>query len=153
MINLKRNQLEILFPEVHPKAGIKIDFQRTLRVPDDGGTHYLPPGLGRFPLRHIEDYDLKKHSHLKKRGGVIMPMYQADALWLSLNPLYDQGYDEEYPVAVKIGTGKICAISGVNVLFTSENSAISIFLRIDMPFGALDLLSSITKFSLLIERE
>jgi hypothetical protein len=112
MINLKHNQLEIRFPEVHRKAGVKIDFKRTLRVPDDSETHYLPPDLGRFPLRHIEDFDLKHKKHLKKRGGVIMPMFQADALWINFTPLYEEGYDEEYPIAIKIGTGKICAISG-----------------------------------------
>ena len=112
MINLKRNQLEIRFPEVHRKAGVRIDFQRTLRVPDDSRTHFLPPGLGRFPLRHIEDFDLRDKSQLKKRGGVIMPMFQADALWLNFNSLYNEGFDDEYPIAIKIGTGKICAISG-----------------------------------------
>jgi hypothetical protein len=28
-----------------------ISFHRTLRVPDDGRTYPLPPGLGRFPVR------------------------------------------------------------------------------------------------------
>jgi hypothetical protein len=27
-----------------------VSFQRTLRIPDDGGVYPLPPGLGRFPL-------------------------------------------------------------------------------------------------------
>ena len=53
MIYLDKDSLEIRFPEVHENAGIRIDFQRTLRLPDNGESHHLPPGLGRFPIRHI----------------------------------------------------------------------------------------------------
>ena len=118
MIYLEHDCLEIRFPEVHEDADVSITFQRTLRLPDDGKTHHLPPGLGRFPLRHIEDFDLKKHNHLKNRGGIIMPMFQADALWINFEPIQimeDEDYltsDIDYPIAVKIGTGKICAVSG-----------------------------------------
>ena len=110
MIYLEDDYLEIRFPEVHEDADVSITFQRTLRLPDDGKTHHLPPGLGRFPLRHIEDFDLKKHNHLKTRGGIIMPMFQADALWIHFDPTMDSL--TSYPIAVKIGTGKICAVSG-----------------------------------------
>lgn len=118
MIYLEKDWLQIRFPELHESAGAYISFQRTLRLPDDGKTHHLPPGLGRFPLRHIEDFDLKKHNHLKNRGGIIMPMFQADALWINFEPIQimeDEDYftgDIDYPIAVKIGTGKICAVSG-----------------------------------------
>ena len=33
-----------------------VNFQRTLRIPDDGGTYPLPPGLGDFPVFRVEDY-------------------------------------------------------------------------------------------------
>jgi len=111
MIYLEKDSLEFRFPDLHENAGVSISFKRTLRIPDDGETYPLPPGLGEFPLRHIEDFDLKDHDHLKKRGGVIMPMFQADALWINFDPLQITS-DEIYPVAIKIGTGKICAISG-----------------------------------------
>ena len=111
MICLENDSLEIRFPEVHENAGVRINFQRTLRLPDDGEIHYLPPGLGEFPLRHIEDFDLDEHNHLKERGGVIMPMFQADALWLNFDSIH-KTLDASYPIAVKIGTGKICAVSG-----------------------------------------
>ena len=68
-----------------------IDFQRTLRLPDDGNDYPLPPGLGSFPLRQVE-------------GRTIMPMYQAEAMWMS--------FDVSYPVALKIGTGTINAANG-----------------------------------------
>lgn len=28
----------------------KVEFQRTLRIPDDGNEYPLPPGLGSFPI-------------------------------------------------------------------------------------------------------
>ena len=41
-----------------------------------------------------------------------MPMFQADALWLRFESLMTDFEADEYPVAVKIGTGKVCAVSG-----------------------------------------
>ena len=113
MVFINRDSLVIRFPEIHENAGVKIDFQRTLRLPDNGETHYLPPGLGKFPLRHLEDFDLGSNNHLKKRGGVIMPMFQADALWLNFRSINLTG-EADYPIALKIGTGKVCAVSGDN---------------------------------------
>ena len=104
MIELKDNKLIISFPEIHADAKATIDFQRTLRVPDDDSNYRLPPGMGQFDLRHIEDYADKLPSESIKRGGVLMPMYQSEALWID--------FSGRYPIAVKIGTGKINAISG-----------------------------------------
>ena len=110
MIALHRDQLVIRFPHIDSGAGIRIDFQRTLRLPDDGRDYHLPPGLGRFPLRHIEDFDLGESNNRKARGGIIMPMFQTDALWLRFDNLI---YGEKgLPVALKIGAGKINAVSG-----------------------------------------
>lgn len=69
-----------------------VDFQRTLRIPDDGNDYPLPPGLGSFPLSKIE-------------GKTVMPMYQAEAMWMSF-------YGGSYPVALKVGTGSINAVNG-----------------------------------------
>ena len=52
MIELRENELIFSFPEIHPKARLRVGFQRTLRIPDDDKDYPLPPGLGRFPLRH-----------------------------------------------------------------------------------------------------
>lgn len=105
MIELKNNQLIISFPEIHKDARAVIEFQRTLRIPDDGQTYPLPPGFERFELRHVEDY---AHSapHWQAKGGLMMPMYQAEALWLH--------FTGDYPIALKVGTGKINAIDGAN---------------------------------------
>ncbi|MQA65356.1 MAG: hypothetical protein GEU76_05580 [Alphaproteobacteria bacterium] len=104
MLTLEQNQLVFRFPEVHPDAVCSIEFQRTLRVPDDGKKYPLPPGLGRFPLRHIDDYATNVPDDWLKRGGVIMPMHQAEAMWIR--------FHSDYPCAVKVATGKVCAVSG-----------------------------------------
>jgi hypothetical protein len=110
MITLEHEQLVFRFPHIDEDVGVCIDFQRTLRLPDDGHDYHLPPGLGRFPLRHVEDFDLGASNHRKARGGIIMPMFQTDALWLHFDSLsFGQS---ELPVALKIGAGKINAISG-----------------------------------------
>ena len=110
MITLEHEQLVFRFPHIDEDVGVCIDFQRTLRLPDDGHDYHLPPGLGRFPLRHVEDFDLGASNHRKARGGIIMPMFQTDALWLHFDSLsFGQS---ELPVALKIGAGEINAISG-----------------------------------------
>jgi hypothetical protein len=90
--------------EAETYGRMNVEFQRTLRIPDDGKTHYLPPGLGRFPLRHLEDYAESAPQKWLERGGVIMPMFQAEALWIN--------FCAGYPCALKIASGKINAISG-----------------------------------------
>lgn len=52
MIELLNDKLIFRFPDVHPEAECSIDFQRTLRIPDDNREYPLPPGLGRFPIVH-----------------------------------------------------------------------------------------------------
>ena len=107
MITLDDNRLTFRFPEVHPEATCSIHFQRTLRIPDDGRDYPLPPELGAFPLRHLDDYARDVPGEWLKRGGVVMPMYQAEAMWICF-----ASWRREYPFAVKIATGKINAVSG-----------------------------------------
>ena len=47
MITLQHEQLVFRFPHVDDDAGIRIDFQRTLRLTDNGRDYHLPPGLRR----------------------------------------------------------------------------------------------------------
>ncbi len=56
MIELIDDELLFRFPEVHEDAELWIEFQRTLRIPDDNREYPLPPGLGQFPLLHVDDY-------------------------------------------------------------------------------------------------
>ena len=108
MITIVGDQLTFRFPEVHPLAKCGIEFQRTLRIPDDQRTHPLPPGLGRFPLRHLDDFADRLPRESVRRGGVVMPVHQAEALWIK----FEDRWGSPYPCAIKVATGKICAISG-----------------------------------------
>ena len=83
MITLEANALTFRFPEVHDKASCRISFQRTLRIPDDGKDYPLPPGLGEFPLRHLDDFENGVLGEWSARGGVVYPMYQSEAMWLN----------------------------------------------------------------------
>lgn len=104
MIELKQDRLSFRFPEVHDEAHVSIEFQRTLRIPDDDREYPLPPGLGRFPLRHVDDFVTNVPGSWIEHGGVMLPMYQSEALWVNLNG--------DYPCAVKVATGKIDAVTG-----------------------------------------
>lgn len=111
MIELKDDRLIFSFPEVHPQARLTISFQRTLRIPDDNRDYPLPPGLGNFPLRHVDDFSKTVPATWLEHGGIMLPMYQSEALWADFRARYidNQG---TYPFAVKIATGKINAITG-----------------------------------------
>ncbi len=83
---------------------LTIAFQRTLRIPDDGRTYPLPAGLGEFPLRSLDDFPATAPASWLQRGGVVSPMDQSEALWIS--------FPAPYPFAVTIAAGKIKAVSG-----------------------------------------
>ncbi len=106
MIELQGDALVFRFPEVHPDAVLRIQFQRTLRIPDDGRSYPLPPGLGAFPLRHVDDFAERVPESWMRHGGVMLPMYQSEAMWLHF--ISPRGY----PFAVKVATGKINAVTG-----------------------------------------
>jgi len=109
MIELNDDRLTFSFPEIHEDASCAIGFQRTLRIPDDENDYPLPPGLGRFPLKHVDDFAPNVSETWLARGGVMLPMYQSEAMWLN----FSSGAAEfTYPFAVKIATGKINAVTG-----------------------------------------
>ncbi len=109
MIELQNDTLVFSFPEVHPDAVLRVAFQRTFRIPDDGKDYPLPPGFGNFPLRHIDDFAERIPEVWLERGGVMFPMYQSEALWLLFS---DWRMTGEYPFAVKVAAGKINALTG-----------------------------------------
>ena len=111
MPTLEDDALTFRFPAIDEDVSFSIDFQRTLRIPDSDKTYSLPPGLGSFPLRHVEDYSSKLPSATNERGGVILPMWQAEAMWLNFNN-DGPSYDLDFPVAIKIAAGKINAVTG-----------------------------------------
>ncbi len=112
MIELKNDGLAFSFPRVHKGANLSIDLQRTLRIPDDGSDYPLPPGLGCFPLRHVDDYAENIPAQWIRQGGVMFPMYQSEAMWLNFSAAYVPGHGVQYPFAIKIAAGKIDAVTG-----------------------------------------
>ena len=105
MIELKTDTLHFSFPDLHPDAHCTVSFQRTLRIPDDDNTWPLPPGLGQFPIVHVDDYAANLPPNWYEHGGVALPMYQSEAMWISFSR-------SDYPFAVKIAAGKIDATTG-----------------------------------------
>jgi hypothetical protein len=91
---------------IHIGRHFSVKFQRTLRIPDDGNTYPLPPGLDEFPVFRIEDYEQRVPVGWKEHGGVFIPMYQREALWLWFEGAYWR------PNAVKVAVGKVNALTG-----------------------------------------
>jgi hypothetical protein len=101
MLNVEVSQDRIRIGE-----RFSVSFQRTLRIPDDGRTYPLPPGLGKFPIYQVADFADRLPPEWRERGGVFIPMYQREALWLAFSAASWK------PNAVKIAVGGINAISG-----------------------------------------
>jgi hypothetical protein len=79
----------------------RVSFIRTLRVSEDH-VNFLPPGLGEFPLRSIAN--VKATDSMRGRGGVVLPIYQREAMWMS--------FHADEPIALQIATGLVCAVTG-----------------------------------------
>lgn len=90
---------------IHVGERFAVSFQRTLRIPDDGNTYPLPPGLGLLPVHAVAGY--RNHAPAWWQDHeFFIPMYQREALWL--------GFDGASwkPNAVQVGVGGIDAITG-----------------------------------------
>ena len=75
-----------------------------MRIPDDNREYPLPPGLGTFPLCHVDDYADGLPATWQTRGGVFLPMHQSEAMWIN--------FRADYPMALKVAAGKINAVTG-----------------------------------------
>ena len=69
----------------------------------------LPPSLGVFPLRHVDDYADRVPASWREKGGVFLPMYQREAMWIAFNGPSHQ------PRAVQVAVGKVCALTGLTM--------------------------------------
>jgi len=88
--------------------GTRINFQRTLRIPEDGTVHSLPPGFGPFPLESCGSHPSRSlPKSWQNSGDVFMPMRKAEALWISWNMT---------KAAIMVGAGGINAVSGESFL-------------------------------------
>jgi len=86
---------------------LRVTFHRTLRIPDDGRRYPLPPSLGSFPVCRVEDYADRVPATWLEHGGVFLPMYQREAMWLSFDS--DRSWR---PQALKVAVGMVNAVSG-----------------------------------------
>lgn len=111
MPTLEDNELVFRFPEIEPEVKFSIDFQRTLRIPDTEESYPLPPGLGAFPLMHVDDYSESLPSATVERGGVFLPIWQSEALWMNFKNDSPIG-GPDFPFAIKVAAGKINAVTG-----------------------------------------
>ena len=111
MIELMNDALCFLFPQVHAQANLEISFIRTLRIPDDDSAHPAPPKMGVFPMVHVDDFEKTVPAHWLERGGVMLPMYQSEALLVRFGP-ENTNAKPRYPFAVKLAAGKINALTG-----------------------------------------
>jgi hypothetical protein len=83
-----------------------LSLMRTLRIPDDGKTYPLPPGLGRFPVHPVEEFADRLPAAWRVRGGFFIPLYQREAMWLQFEGAFWK------PNAVQIAVGGINAVTG-----------------------------------------
>ncbi|HUX02127.1 MAG TPA: hypothetical protein VMY35_14270, partial [Phycisphaerae bacterium] len=87
----------------HNGRMFSVTFHRTVRLPEDGKTHALPPSLGLFPVKLVDDYKDKVPAAWRGHGGVFIPLHQREALWLGF---------AGFPAAVKVAAGKVNAVNG-----------------------------------------
>ena len=83
-----------------------ITFHRTLRIPDDGRDYPLPPSLGHFPVNRVEDFAATVPAAWKQHGGIFLPMYQREALWLRFEA------PDWHPLVLKVAMGMVNALTG-----------------------------------------
>jgi hypothetical protein len=108
-LGLANDKLLFEFPAIHRDAVLEVTFNQTLRVPDDGRQHNLPPGLGRFPLRAVDDLcAVSCPPAWHRRGGIALPMWQSEACWI------DFYSPTGFPFAVKVAAGKVNALTGLS---------------------------------------
>jgi hypothetical protein len=106
-VKVQNNKVEFFDSENESFNKCTISFQRTLRIPDDGKIYPLPPSLGTFPVMRVDDYLDKVPEEWKSHGGIFLPMYQREAMWLKFDLA-----NKDAPKAIKIAVGKVNAITG-----------------------------------------
>ncbi|KAG8355558.1 hypothetical protein FVEN_g6453 [Fusarium venenatum] len=83
---------------------LTISFKRTIRVSDNKSTNDLPPDMGEFPLSKMDDYAETIPLSMAEKGGVFIPMYQREALWI--------GFESTKKYVIRVFVGGINAVSG-----------------------------------------
>lgn len=112
MIELRPTSLTMSFPELPLRPQLELLVERTFRIPDDGRNYPLPSTLNLFPLRDVDDHAARVPAAWLDRGGVLLPIWQSDALRFGFYSQRLMNRRTEYPFAVKVATGKVSAITG-----------------------------------------
>ncbi|RFU29847.1 hypothetical protein B7463_g6513, partial [Scytalidium lignicola] len=89
--------------------GLEITFHRTIRMPDDNKLHQLPASLGAFPLFNVSAYADSLPSKIARQGGVFLPMWQREALWIDFRALEGRNY------SLRVFVGHINVVSGLTM--------------------------------------
>jgi hypothetical protein len=63
-------------------------------------------------MKHVDDYAKTVSPTWLEHGGVMLPMYQSEALWLNFDSDFIEEHDTTYPFVIKVATGKINAVTG-----------------------------------------
>jgi hypothetical protein len=98
-----------LVDHLKDSRGLKITFLRTVRMPDDDKLHLLPAALGAFPLYNVSAYADLLPDKIVKDGGVFLPMWQREALWIGFECRSGDRY------ALRVSVGRINAVSGLSI--------------------------------------
>ena len=81
--------------------------QRTLRIPDDGRTYPLPPGLGRFGVHAVSEFSDRIPAAWRGTEAFFIAAYQREAVWIGFDAVLWK------PNAVKIGIGCVNAVASI----------------------------------------
>ncbi|KAM7214381.1 hypothetical protein V8F06_010219 [Rhypophila decipiens] len=92
---------------------LEINFNRTLRLPEDGTTHSQPIRLGKIDVNSVAGISKKLETSgnqslvdMARKGGVFFPLYQREAMFLSFKACQDA-------FAVRVFVGGVNAVSGL----------------------------------------
>ncbi|TFK70048.1 hypothetical protein BDN72DRAFT_568256 [Pluteus cervinus] len=89
-------------------GGMSVSLRRTIRVPDNGKEHHLPPNMGAFKLYNVADYADNLPKSVVSKGGLFIAMYQREALWIHF---VSTGFTVNH--AVKVSVGDVNALTGL----------------------------------------
>ncbi|KAH7176746.1 hypothetical protein EDB81DRAFT_632596, partial [Dactylonectria macrodidyma] len=85
---------------------LTMNLMRTVRIPEDNKQYDLPPELGRFPIFGIQPFSEQLPTSMVAQGGLFIPMYQMEAMWINFNPVGQKRY------AVRPFLGGVNGITG-----------------------------------------
>jgi hypothetical protein len=103
---LSKSQDEILVGNEKDRKELSVSFVRTLRVLDDNDPKQPRLPLGRLPLTSISHATNGFPREPKLRDGVLIPLYQREAMAISFAGSYG------HPYALKVLCGSVNALSG-----------------------------------------